>query len=156
MAMGGEDDSLFSDDGQLGDEVGENLAIGFWGGVADGVGEVDGGGAGLDGGVGDFLEKLQFGTRGIFGGEFDVLGVLERSLNGLDTDSDNIFLALFELVIAVDFGGGAEDVYAGVLCGLEGLTGAVDIGGYTSGQSADGGLGDDGGDGLDGVEVAGR
>ncbi len=43
--------------------------------VADGVGEVEGGGSGLDGDLADLDEEVGVGAGGVFGGELDVVDV---------------------------------------------------------------------------------
>src|SRR6267142_60038 len=153
--MGREGNVLLADDGEFFDQVRENLAVAFGRGVADGVGEIDRRGAGLDGGLGDLFQEIELGAAGIFGREFDVAGVGQGLLNRLDADADDFFLALAELEIAVDFGGGAEDVNAGALGALDGFAGAFDVFGRTAGQAAaDGGF-QFSSNRLNGFEVAG-
>src|SRR5207249_909270 len=78
VAMGGEDDVFGADGGELPDQVGEDFAVAVGRGVADGVREIDCGGAGFDSGVDDFFQEIQLGAAGVFGGEFDVGGVFQR------------------------------------------------------------------------------
>ena len=53
-------------------------------GVADGVGDVDGGGAGLDGRFDDLAEEVELGAGGVFGRELDVVAVADGPLHALD------------------------------------------------------------------------
>src|SRR5271157_3192401 len=49
----------------------EHLRVLFGGGVADGVGHVDGGGAGLDGDAHNLDQEVSIGSGGVFGRELD-------------------------------------------------------------------------------------
>jgi len=118
---------------QLLTDVGEDFAVGLGGGVADGVGHVDRGGAGLDGGVDDLFQEVELRAAGVFGGELDVIRVLAGGGNRVDGELDDVFLALAQLVLAVDLAGGAEDVDAAGLGVLDGLAGAFDVLGVTAG-----------------------
>ena len=72
VAVGGEDDVV--DAGDACSDHAEDGGVLVGRGVADGVGDVDGGGSGLDG-DGDHLdEEVGVGAGGVFGGELDVVG----------------------------------------------------------------------------------
>ena len=73
VAVRGEDDVL--DAGDAGADVEEHLRVVLRDAVADGVGQVEGGGAGLDGDLADFDEEVAVGAGGVFGGELDVVAV---------------------------------------------------------------------------------
>jgi hypothetical protein len=75
VAVGGEDDVLGA--GDLGEEHAEGGGVFLWRGVADGVGDVDGGGSGLDRDGDDLDEEVGVGAGGVLGGELDV--VAERA-----------------------------------------------------------------------------
>jgi len=154
--MGGEGDVFLADDGELFDQVREDFAVALGRGIADGVREINRRGAGLDGGLGDLFQEIEFGAAGIFGGEFDIAGVGQGLFNRLDADADDFFLALAEFEIAMDFGGGAEDVNARALGALDGFAGAFDVFGSTAGQAAADGPCHFSGDGLNGFEIARR
>ena len=102
VAMRGQDEDALTDHGEPAHEVSEDLAVAAGGGVADGVGEVDGGRAGLDDGGDDLLEELQLCAAGVFGGEFDIAGELQRLFDRSDAQADDLLLAFTELVLAVD------------------------------------------------------
>ena len=72
MAVGGEDDVFGA--GDFVEEHAEDGGVLLGRGVADGVGDVDGGGSGLDGDGDDLDEEVGVGAGGVFGGELDVVG----------------------------------------------------------------------------------
>ena len=129
----------------------------FGRGVADGVGQVDRRRAGLDRGLHDLLQELHLRAAGVLGGELDVVGVLPRLLDRLDGQLDDLFLALAQLVLAVDLAGGAEDVDARACGVLDRFAGALDVLGRAAGQPADGAARSiSAAIGLDRLEVARR
>ncbi len=73
VAVRGEDDVL--DAGDAGADVEEHLRVVLRDAVADGVGEVEGGGAGLDGDLADLDEEVAVGAGGVLGGELDVVAI---------------------------------------------------------------------------------
>ncbi len=154
VAMARQDDFALAQDRQFAQQMGEDFAVAGRGGVADGVGEIDGGCAGFHRGLHDLFQKFQFGPARVLRRKFDVLGVLQRLFDRLDADFNDLFLSLFQLVIAMNLAGGAKDVNAGVLCAADGFTGAVDVLGDAAGQAADDGFGYFGGDGVDGFKIA--
>src|SRR6202040_605400 len=72
VAVGGEDDVVNA--GDLCEEHAEGGGVLVGSGVAHGVGDVDGGGSGLNGDGDDLDEKVGVGAGGILGGELDVVG----------------------------------------------------------------------------------
>src|SRR5690606_3555970 len=66
------------DIGDAGDDLLEHRADFLRRGEADGVGQVDGGGAGGDRHARDFDQVIQFGAGGILGGELHVVDVRAR------------------------------------------------------------------------------
>ncbi len=135
--MGGQDDLFLTQNRQLGEQIGENLPIRLRGCVANRIGQIDGRGAGLSGGVGDFFEKLQFRSAGVLRGELDVIRVLARLMDRLDAQLDDRFFSLLELMVAMDFGSGAEDVDSRLSRMFHRLPGPRDVLWRAAGQAAD-------------------
>ncbi len=125
-------------------------------GVADGVGNVDRGGAGVDGRLDHFAEEVELGAGGVFGRELDVVAVARGPLHAGHGPLDDLVLAHLELELAMDGAGGQEDVDPGSLGVLERLPGPVDVLIVAAGQAADGRPAHRLGDFPDGLEVAGR
>ena len=80
--------------------------------VADGVRNVDRGGAGFDDGFDHLREEIELGARGVFGRELDVIAELARDLHALDRRADDLLLRHVELELAMDGAGGEEHVDA--------------------------------------------
>ena len=99
------------------------MAAAYWLGhrVADGVGDVDRGGAGFDGLFDDLGEEIEFGAGGVFGRELDVVAHSPWRAGRLRRPGWTISsLAILQLELAMDGAGGEEDVDArlgGVLQG---------------------------------------
>jgi hypothetical protein len=123
-------------------------------GVADGVGDVHRGGAGLDSGLDDVAEEVDLGARGVLGAELDVVAIRLCTFHAHDGPLDDLLAGHLQLVLAVDGRGGQEHVDARLQRELEGLPGAVDVAVAAPGQATHGRPDDLGGDGADGVEVA--
>ena len=79
-------------------------------GVANRVGNVDGGGAGRDGGFDDLAEEIDFGAGGVFGREFDVVAIADGALHAGDRAVNDFVLIHLEFELAMDGAGGEEDV----------------------------------------------
>ena len=110
VAVGGEDDVF--DAGDAGADGAEDGVVLGGGGVADGVGDVDGGGAGLDG-DGDHLdEEVEVGAGAVFGGELDVVDEGAGEADGLGDAVEGLLAGDLELGFEVEVGGGEEDVDA--------------------------------------------
>ena len=125
-------------------------------GIADGVGDIDRRGAGLDDLLDDFDEELRLGARGVLGGELDVLAERAGDADRLDRAAHHFGARELELVLAVDGAGGEEDVHPRPLGVAQGRPGALDVGAGGAGEPADGGAAHLAGDGLHRLEVAGR
>src|SRR5581483_5403171 len=115
-------------------QVGEQLVDLGRRGVAHGVRNVDGGGAGGDGGAEDFNQEFGFGTQRVFGGEFDVSAVFARMQDGSDGGVQYLLLAHAELVLAMQRTGGEKQVNAGSMGAFQCACGGVDVAGLTSRQ----------------------
>ena len=124
--------------------------------VADRVGNVDGGGAGLDGGLDHARQEIQLGARGVLGRELHVVAVLAGDLHGLDGAAHDLVLRHVQLVLAVDRAGGEEHVQAMPRRGLQRLGGLLDVGARAARQPRDDRPLHLAGDGLHRFEVAAR
>ena len=124
-------------------------------GVAHGVGDVDGAGAGLD----DFLQHpvkvVGVGAGGVHRGEFHVVAVGTGAGDHIHGHGHYILAVFAQLVHLVDFRGGEEHVDAGAGGALDGVPGGVYVAGDGAGEGADDGAIYFVGDALDGLEVAG-
>ena len=124
-------------------------------GIAYGVGNVDGGGAGFDGGLDDLGEELGFGAGCVFWGKFDVVDEGFGEGDAFAGEAKDFFAGFFEFELSVDCGGGEEDVDAGAgASGFEGGGGGFDVAGQAAGEAGDDGAVDLGGDFVDGLEIA--
>ena len=125
-------------------------------GVADGVGQVDGRGAGLDRRVDALAQVVDAGAGGIHRRPLDVLDEVARAGNGRRNDLQHLGLGLAHLVRQMDGRGGDERVDAPALGVLHGFAGAVDVGVDGAGEAGHGRVLHAAGDGRDGLEVAVR
>src|SRR5262249_42244106 len=125
-------------------------------GVADRVGDIDGGGAGLDGLLDHLGQEIQLGAGGVLGGELDVGAVTLGALDALDGPADDFLLSHVQLEFAMDGAGGQEDMDAGPEGAAQGLAGPVDIFWVAAGQAADDRPVNLVGDGLHRLEIARR
>ena len=127
--------------------------------VADGVGDVDRGRAGLDDRLVDLQEVVGVGARGILGGELD-LGVAAQLLAAVADPADRLGEGLFagqlELVLEVDVAGRDEDVQVGPLGDLDRLDRPLRVAVAAAGERGDGDALRLLGDPVDGLEVARR
>ena len=123
-------------------------------GVADGVGDVDGGGAGLDGDCDHLDEEVGVGAGGVFGGELDVVGEGAGEADGLGGLVERLVAGDLELGFEMEVGGGEEDVDAVAGGGLDGAGGGFDVLALAAGERGDARAADLAGDGADGVGVA--
>ncbi len=154
MAMGRQNDVLLADDRQLRQQVREDLAVARGRGVADGVGQIDRRCPGLDGGLDDLLQELQLRPARILRRELHIVRVFAGLLDRFDAQLDDLLASLFQLVLAMNFGGGAENVDARCAACLDGFAGPLDVLGRAAGQAADDAVSDLGGDGVDRFKVA--
>lgn len=142
VAVGADDGPI--DVGDVFLEVGDDLAEVVGGGVADGIGDVDGGGPGVDGFLDDFAEEVEFGACGVFWGEFDIGGgdvaagghFVAGVADHLDRASDDLLLGHFELEFPMNRAGRQEHVNPNVLRIAQCIPGAVNIFLTTTGQTA--------------------
>jgi hypothetical protein len=125
----------------------EDRGVLLRGGVADRVGDVDGGGPGLDGDGDHLEEELRVGAGAVLGGELDVVGEGAGEADRLGGLVESLVAGEAELVLEMEVGGGEDDVDA---VGWGGL----DVFAFGAGERGDAGAADLAGDGSDGGEVA--
>ena len=125
VAVGGEDDVFNAGDAV--EDHAEHGGVLLREAVADGVGEVERGGAGLDGDLADLDEEVGVGAGGVFGGELDVVGVGAGEGDHLGDLVDGLLAGDLELGGEVEVGGGEEGVDALLVGGLDGLGSGFDV-----------------------------
>ncbi len=125
-------------------------------GVADGVGNVDGRGPGVDGRGDHFAEEINLGAGGVFGRELDVWAIARGSAHAGHGPANDLGLVHLELELAMDGAGGQEDVNASLLGVLQRLPGTIDVLIVAASQPADDWAANLLGDSLDGIEIAMR
>jgi hypothetical protein len=152
VAVGGEDDVF--DAGHLGEEHAEGGGVLVGRGVTDGVGDVDGGGSGLDGDGDDLDEEVGVGAGGVLGGELDVVGEGAGEADGFGGLMEGLGAGDLELGFEVEVGGGEEGVDAGFIGRLDCMGGGFDVLALSTGERGDAGAADLAGDSADGVGVA--
>ena len=96
-------------------------------GVADGVGDVDRGGAGLDRGLHAAAQEIVLGAGGVLGRPLDVVGVVARARHRRDHHIEDLLRLHLELPLHVDRRGRDEGVDAAALGRLDRLAAAVDV-----------------------------
>ena len=128
-------------------------------GVADGVGDVDRGGAGIDDRLVDAQQELRVGARGILGAELD-LGVRAERLaavaDPLHGRRQRLLAGDAQLVLEVDVAGGDEDVQVRPLGDADGLHGPLRVAVAAARQGRHGHALGLLGDAVDRLPVAGR
>ncbi|MNP18995.1 hypothetical protein D3C76_1115030 [compost metagenome] len=124
-------------------------------GIAAGIRDVDGAGAGIDGGFDDAAEEVDLGAAGVFAGELHVLAEVARALDRADRLLHHLVRLHAQLVLHMDGAGGDERMDARGIGAHQCLGGAVDVGIHRPRQAAHGAVPDAVGDGLDRLEVAG-
>ncbi len=152
MAVGGENDIRSSRN--LGEQHAESGSVLFGRGVADGVGDVDRGGTGLDGNADDLDEEVGIGAGGVFGGEFDVVGESAGEADGFGGLVERLGAGDLELGFEMQVGGGEEGVDAGLFGRLDGAGGSFDVLTLTAGKRGDAGTANLAGDLADRVGVS--
>ncbi len=96
-------------------------------GVADGVGNVDGGGAGIDGGLDAAAEEVLLGAGAVLARPFHVVGVVARAGDLRDHHFVDLVRLFLQLVFHVHRRGGEEGVNAAAFGRLDRLGAAVDV-----------------------------
>ena len=152
MAVSPEDYVVDSRDAGL--DQAEDRGVLLRSGEANGVGDVDGGGPGLDG-DGDHLEKeLGVGSRAVFSGELDVFGEGAGEADRLGGLIEGLVAGDAELVLEMEVGGGEDEVDAVGGSGLDGAGGRLNVFAFAASERGDAGAADLAGDGSDCLEVA--
>jgi hypothetical protein len=114
--------------GDAGDDLLEHRADFLRRGEADGVGQVDGGGAGGDGHARDLDQVVQLGTGGILGRELDIVDVGAGQRDVLAYRFQDLLAAHAQLVLAVQWAGRQEYVQARIGGGFQGPRRGLDVG----------------------------
>ncbi len=122
--------------------------------VADGVGNVDGGGAGLDRGLDAAAQEIEFRAGAVLARPLDVVGMVARPGDLRDHHLVDLVRLLLQLVLHVHRRGRQEGVDAPARRRLDRLGAAVDVLGRGAGEPADHGILGALGDLMDGGEVA--
>ena len=115
VAVGGEDDVLGARN--LCEQHAEGGGVLVGRGVADGVGDVDGGRSGLDGDGDDLDEEVGVGAGGVFGGELDVVGEGAGEADGFGGLIEGLGAGDLQLGLEMQVGGGEEGVDADFAAG---------------------------------------
>ena len=141
--------------GDVVEDTGDEVVELLWGGVADGVGNVDSTGTGIDDGFEDTVKVVPVGAGGVHGGEFDIAEVARCPADHFRGQLQDFLVVLLELVHEVDVGAGEEDVDTRVLGVADGVVAGVDGLVVGVGQPGDDGALDLLGNPGDGLKVAG-
>ena len=124
--------------------------------VADGVGDIDGGGAGIDRGFHAAAEEIVLGAGAVLGRPFHVVGVAARAGDLPDHHLIDLVRLLLQLPLHVHRRGGQESMDAPPLGRPDRLRAAVDILRRCAREPADHGILGAFGNLVDGGEVAFR
>ena len=154
VAVRGEHDALRIDGRNALAHFAEHLAVFLRGGVAHGVGHVDGGGAGFDGDAHHLDQKIAIGAGRVFGRKLDVVGQRARQAHRFAAELERLGAADLQLVFQMQIARRQEDVDAGAVGKLQRAGGHLDVFGLGAGQRRDARLAYGLGDGGDGREVA--
>ena len=87
-------------------------------GIADGIGDVHGGGAGIDHGLVDLEQEVMLGAAGVLGAELDLCvgtQALARVADPLDRGLQGLLSRHLQLVLEMDVAGGDEEVQVRLL-----------------------------------------
>ena len=134
-------------------QVGDALAHFGWRRVANGIGHVEGAGAGVDHRGHHLGQVLGFRTHRVFGGKFHVVAQLAGAADAGDGVVDDLLLAHGQLVFAMQRTGGDEDVDARLLRGFQRPGGRFDVAELAARQRADGRAAQVAGNGVHRSEV---
>ena len=140
--------------GHLLQHIAEKLAVFLHGGVAHGVGQVDGGGAGADHALHHPVEKVPLGAGGILQGKLHVVAQLAGQAGGAHGSLVHILRGHMQLVGHMDGAGGDKHMDAPARSLLKGLAGGFDVGGDAAGEGTHRSAAQLPGDGGNGLEVA--
>ena len=122
--------------------------------VADGVGNIDRAGAGLNRGLDAAAEEIVLGSGAVLARPFDVVGVAARPRHRGDHHLKNLLGRKLQLPLHVHRRGGDEGMDARLLRRLDRLAGAVNVLETGAGEPADDGVLGALGDLVDGGEIA--
>src|SRR5208337_4921022 len=132
-------DGHFVDTGNFLTQRADELAVFLGHAVADGIGNVDGGGAGGDYGFDDLAEKWDVGTGGILGREFNVGAQRLGVPDGVACLLQALLSRDAQLVFQMNVRGCQKDVDARMRRSLQRLPSAVNVTGTGASQARDDG-----------------
>jgi hypothetical protein len=132
----------------------DELTIQFGNGIADGVGDVDGGRALFDHRLQDTAEEVHVAAVAVFRAELDVIDQIARETHRLDRLLQHLLARHAQLLLHVELAGGNEGVDAGAVRALERLGGARDVAVVGARQRAHGGVFDGVGDCLHTIKIS--
>ena len=152
VAVCGPDDLIAV--GHAFDDVADTLVPHGRDGVADGIGNIDGGRARFNHRRKNFSQKVQIGTNRVFGGKFHIIRIFFGDFHRFHRRINHLLRLHFQLVFHVDGAGGDEGVDALFRRGGNGFARLADIVFNGTRQRADGGVSDDFGNRVHRFEIA--
>ena len=123
-------------------------------GVADGIGNIDGGRTRFDNRRKDFGKEVQIRTHCVFGRKFHIVSVFFGNFHRFDRRIDDLLRLHFQFVLHVDGAGGDKGMDAFFRRGGNGFACLTHIVFNGTRQRADCGFGDDFGNRIDRFEIA--
>ncbi len=142
--------------GQRSAQVGEDAENLVRRRIADGVRDIQRGGACLGDFAADLVQKVGLGANGVLGRKLDLVEQLRRIGDAAHADFQHLVARLLQLGGAVDRRGGQKDVDARALGGLQGAGGGVEVAFQAARQGTQGDALDLGRHGVDSGFVTGR
>ena len=147
-------DDGFADVTNMPAEIADQIGILPGHGIADGVGNIDRRGSGLDCRLHDFSQKFRLGPGGIFRGELNIRSHRFGQTHPFGSQTENLLVGFLELVFPVDLGCGEKDMDAGTVpCRKQCLSGLLNVPGNAASQSGNHRTSDLAGDGLHGFKI---
>ncbi len=140
--------------GRMLDDVADQRAVLFRQSVAHRVGQVDGGGPGVDDGLGHAAQKVLVGARGVLGGKFHIRRIACGPFDGGHGHFQHGVGFFAQFVAHVQIRCGQEGVDARRFSPLDGLPAAIDVSGHGPAQARHANVAGLGGDGLHSLEIS--
>ena len=116
-----------ADVGRVTDNVANQIGEFFRYGIADRVGEIDGGGAGGNSGLENATQEITVTAGAVLGRKFDVVRERLRIFDRVNGPLENCIARHLQLVFEMNVGCGDEGVDAGFSGMANGLPGTIDI-----------------------------
>ena len=130
------------------------MAVQLGHGIADRIGNIDGGGTLGNHGLADSHQEVHVAAVAVFGAEFDIGHQVARKSHRAARLLQYFFRAHAQLHFHVQRAGGNEGVDARPFAALQRIGGAADVAIVGACQRTDGGVLDGVGNGLDALEIA--